>query len=475
MQSDIVMVGRENDKDDDHDIAFRNFVDSCRSHETKLTYISGLKAFCEFARIERYSDICKIQPKDIEQRIISFVLARNKTHKTASIKMNVSAIRHFCAMNDISNQINFARIGKFVKSDDGPNITRDRPYTREEIQKILGSCSEERQRVCFLLLSSAGLRIGALPDLKHGDLEKIDSFRDKNGERVPLTPYHIYKIRVYRGTREEYSALCTPECALHIDRYLAFRERTGEQLNDNSPLIRENFADADAATPHSMKLNSLRKLLEHVIINSGVRVNTHKRHKRQTIMLFHGLRKFWEREVLNAGVSAPVEQALIGHGGNSSLFKSYYRPNESDLIREYSHAFTALTISQEKELALQNEKLREEIADIKELRNELANAKQELKEYKEKEIDVLTARVNALTMSTRKFLERHPEFMKKIEDYDEELDLRLNDRLQDVSDARIAFIMSYEGVSKEEATDKLVEVVHIREKELERKKQAMGL
>lgn len=46
------------------------------------------------------------------------------------------------------------------------------------------------------------MRIGALQNIKVGDLEKIDD---------------IYKIIVYAGDKEEYFTFSTPECAKEID------------------------------------------------------------------------------------------------------------------------------------------------------------------------------------------------------------------------------------------------------------------
>lgn len=90
-------------------------------------------------------------------------------------------------------------------------IGRDRAYTHQEIQKILGFC-DQRIRTAFLLLTSTGMRIGALQTLKVDDLEKIDD---------------IYKIKVYSGDKEEYFTFCTPERAKEIENYLEYRKRRG--------------------------------------------------------------------------------------------------------------------------------------------------------------------------------------------------------------------------------------------------------
>ena len=43
----------------------------------------------------------------------------------------------------------------------------DRAYTHEEIKQML-DVSEERLRICILLMSSSGIRVGAIPSLLVG-------------------------------------------------------------------------------------------------------------------------------------------------------------------------------------------------------------------------------------------------------------------------------------------------------------------
>jgi hypothetical protein len=51
----------------------------------------------------------------------------------------------------------------------------------------------------------------------------------------------VASVIVYAGTKDKYATFCTPECFTTIQSYLEFRKRSGEILNDKSPLIREQF------------------------------------------------------------------------------------------------------------------------------------------------------------------------------------------------------------------------------------------
>jgi hypothetical protein len=72
----------------------------------------------------------------------------------------------------------------------------DRAYTDKDIRKIL-DVSDLRAKTIVLLMASSGLIIGALPDIKIKNLEKINN---------------IYKITVYEGSNSQYFTFCTPEC-----------------------------------------------------------------------------------------------------------------------------------------------------------------------------------------------------------------------------------------------------------------------
>ena len=86
------------------------------------------------------------------------------------------------------------RICSFI----GENIktVRDRPYTREEISKLLDAAQDKRLKIAILLMCGSGLRIGSISELKIRSLE-------------PISKYGIYQITVYENTKQEYITFCT--------------------------------------------------------------------------------------------------------------------------------------------------------------------------------------------------------------------------------------------------------------------------
>jgi hypothetical protein len=77
----------------------------------------------------------------------------------------------------------------------------------------------------------------------------------------------IQQIQVYEGSKEEYTAFCTPEASNAISDYLQFRQRSGETVTENSPLFRHDF---DVSDPSKFEAkNKVRRLKNTSAISSA--------------------------------------------------------------------------------------------------------------------------------------------------------------------------------------------------------------
>ena len=146
---------------------------------------------------------------------------RNKGKGYSTIHNYAATVLAYYKINDVA--LNITKINKFIPVLQ--KVRKDRAYNHVEIAKLL-EIADERSRVIILLMTSSGIRVGALPLLRLGNLE--DS-----------------KLTIYENDREEYFTFITPECQKAIDSYLDFRARYGEKLGKNSPLVREQFNTMD--------------------------------------------------------------------------------------------------------------------------------------------------------------------------------------------------------------------------------------
>jgi hypothetical protein len=100
---------------------------------------------------------------------------------------------------------------------------------------------------------------------------------------LKIESYNLYQITVFENSPEDY-CFCSPECAQAIDSYLAYRERHGEKLKPDSPLIREQFNTKDLLKISSAQFidsGTIKGKLRVLLINSGV---TSVRHQTESTL-----------------------------------------------------------------------------------------------------------------------------------------------------------------------------------------------
>jgi hypothetical protein len=69
-------------------------------------------------------------------------------------------------------------------------------------------------------------------------------------------------------------SFCSFECAKAIDEYLSYRERFGEKLKPDAPLIREEFDRKDlgeARRPKQMAEGSIGETVDSLLVAAGIK------------------------------------------------------------------------------------------------------------------------------------------------------------------------------------------------------------
>jgi integrase len=285
------------------------FFDSIKSPQTRVKYSAYLKRY-------GHNNLKLTSMRDIEQQIIQFIINMKKQGKNYyAISNYVNAIISYYRINDVP--LNTKKIIRFMP--ERRRVKKDRAYTHEEISKLL-EIADKRMRAVILLLSSSGIRIGAIPSLR---LRSLDDM----------------KLLVYENDSEEYLTFITPECKKAIDSYLDMRSRYGEKLTDDSYLIREQFDIRDQfqiKKPNEMTREGLQWMIKDIAKRCGVRT------KEKNVPLAHGFRKFFTTQTINSKVNPEIREMLLGH--KIGLASCYYRPTEQEMYEEYEKAIDLLTI-----------------------------------------------------------------------------------------------------------------------------------
>jgi integrase len=333
--------------------AYYNFIIRIPNAATRENYVCRLRKFLEYCQLDSYDQLLyNGDTKLIQTRIVDYLIhVQAAGLATSTVSSHQNTIKFFYVMNDVTT-LNWRKISKVKKPPHKEG--NERPYIAAEIGRLLES-TDMRGRCCILLMCSSGIRQGGIHTLKLANLQRMGD---------------IYKITVYHNDPEEYFTFCSPECAKALDQYFEYRKRCGEILKPSSPIIRQQFDKNNpeqAANPKPVGPTSIENIFYRAINDSGLRekknvIRGEKRYLHE-VMQSHGLRKFFNTQVVTSGMSALYSEMLMGHHSGLAM-QSYVKPSVSQLYDEYMKVVDSVTINEENRLKKENKSLREENREI---------------------------------------------------------------------------------------------------------------
>ena len=367
------------DSDDEDKIYYNNFVYSFKTEVTRKNSLTILKYFMKFLGIESLRELVIDKPQKIIESDIKAYLVYLRTKKKIShgaAVLYLSVIKKFYIVNtDFLFKWNL--INMYLGNDDndieavtaeeeqekGAAGEDDRPYTKEEVQIMFNAAQDIRVKLVISLMTSSGLRNGAVNILKIKDLEKIEK-------------YNIYQITTYSNSKKyKYKTFCSSECRSIIDSYLEYRKNQGEILKGNSPLIREQFNTTDKLkinNPRHLTSKSIRNMINDVLTKySSLRkklpfdYENNRKEGRNSTMLTHAFRKFFNTECAKAGVYPDFIEMMLGHK-LPGVRSHYMKPDINTLlegtkeVKGYLAAIDSLTINDENRLQKKVEALEQQ-------------------------------------------------------------------------------------------------------------------
>jgi len=377
--------------------SFMNFLDGIRSKASRQTHEKVLRLYCEFTRMDT-DKLIDISSKDLPgateqvKRYLRHLKERVEVKKDlqpATVGLYFNSVKLFYSMNDIV--MNWAKLSKMIPEQ---TTLEDRAYTKEEIDKML-QLADIREKVIILLLTTAGLRIGALADLQIKHLTPMHSKKD-NKLLAGL-------LMVYANTPDKYFTFITPECYGIIQQYLEYRKRNHEKVEGDAPLIRNKIRQgvpsnsSSRRNPKKLSTSSMVITIWGSLIKSGVREQTDT--KRYPVKMDHGFRKFFNTMCKKANVDVMHKEMLMGH--SIGLDDSYYRPGIDDLLPDYVKVIPSLTFDDAEVLKVQNMNLQKEI---------------EKEQEKDKRIERHETTIHSLMIHLRELKQSEGMKDKKIED-----------------------------------------------------------
>ena len=379
------------------------FLESVRSETTQKQYLYYLNKFMKESGFgDDYDLLSRSEVAEIQVKVEDYVISLKKTVNPNSVPSYIYPIQSFLDSNDI--ELKWKKIKRLFPA----NIKKGSrgAYTTEHVRQLLDVVKGDlRSELVIHILASTGCRIGALFDLKIGDLTML--------------PEGYTAIRFYTEDVEEYHSFLTPEANNILQRYLNQRTSDGEQLTSSSPVLRARYRiKSEKVKP--MTNRALEQIVIRALRKSGLRSPQEKKNNRYDIPVNHGFRKRFIT-ILKSINDIPVAYAerLAGHmvytdelNNKIQLDDSYLRPDLKLLLKFFKLAVPDLTIDQTEKDKQVIEMQQEQINEIEKLRAEIEKLKDEKEQqyYKKmKEVSILDSNMD----TKEKLLDYLKEELKK--------------------------------------------------------------
>jgi len=221
-----------------------------------------------------------------------------------------------------------------------------KPWTTQQIQKMLLATTSKRNRALVHFLSSTGARVGVID--ANFTMKYLEDISD--GCKAVL---------LYPDENEEYWAFLTPEASNTLDEYHEERRKRGEIIDENSLIFRRDYSKGKKVIP--MQRSGIISIMYRVIQSAGLertKVNHHF-----DIQMDHGFRKRFNTILkLNNNVNSNVAEKLLGH--KNGLDGVYLKPTREQCFAEFRKAITDLMIDDSERQRLKITQLEEENSEL---------------------------------------------------------------------------------------------------------------
>jgi len=364
---------------------YQLFLDYFKDDETKRKYNNYLFRFLKLIPNKIYEDsgvkppkcqlvgtlatsfvrLAEKKPK-IAKNIITAYIEEGKKQvsekklNTNTIPNQIKPIKSLLDSNDVL--LNWKIIYRMLPR---PKKTKDRAYTREELQRMIEASPDITDKLIIELFSSAGFR---LESWNYFVWEDIEFFKNRDGSLQGGS------LVVYRDDPESYTTFFTPEAARTLEHYREiWKAESGKYPLPGDPLIKA------VRFPKVRRLNAfgVKRRLDKIITKIGLRPPLQPGKKRYEVALGHGFRKYFNTMLREAKVDFLDKEDMMGHKVGLESHYERYR-DESNRFSEYEKAIPFLTISDTERLRFKAQQLEDEKTELEKIVEENKSQKNEI-------------------------------------------------------------------------------------------------
>lgn len=326
--------------------SWRKFDISNHSAASKYTYSRYLDEFMRFAKIERYDDVKKLKPDDMQDLFEDWIM-------NIPTQTYTNCHPHFCAVSkflEINRIMFWPKAVKGLIPENKGAISGKSPYTLEDVVMMLENTPKNglRAKAIIHFFNSTGGRPGTADD-EDGHLLCKD---------IEDMPDGCACITMYAETPSQYWSFLTPEAYTIFKRYFEVREASGETITPESPMF--GLVNKYQSGNNFATLDTIYSILYRIVSKSVPRKKMSNGNYDKSIT--YGFRKRFNGILkIDSDVNSNIAEKLMSHNSKTiKLDTNYLEPSKMQCFKEFKKAIPELTINREAKLRVENIQLRAE-------------------------------------------------------------------------------------------------------------------
>ena len=305
------------------------------SAASKKTYRARVKQFAKWCEMEVEELLEGVRAGTLEFRRLFDEYVDFRLHPPhpknpvarKTLQTDYNAVARWLKANGVKVKVKWKEFGVEVWT-----VVEDRRPSKEEL-RIMLEWASPRMQMTICVLTSSGLRPGAFVDLRVMDVD-LD-YHGVGRIDVPAS--------LNRKGRKRYYTFITPEAVKKIQFWIDYRERKGEDVRGDSPLICAIGKGKILGEP--ITYEAVRQTYNRMLAKAGMTERSHG----WRLLHLHTFRKFFRTECEIGRMPRPMIEMLMGHKGRF-LDDAYWRPRDDEVLEAYKQAIPNLTITESEEL-----------------------------------------------------------------------------------------------------------------------------
>ncbi|MBC8502156.1 MAG: site-specific integrase [Nitrosopumilus sp.] len=343
-------------------VLFENYV---HSPKTRELYSTLIKSFCKYHNIPSWDALLQTDKILLKERIEDYLIHLKNDDKSHSHMRNTTfAIQSFLESNDFE-AINWKKIRKLLGKDEKPHNSR--PYTTDEIKRMLSVAKSLRSRAVILFLSSSGVRRGSIPEMKIKDLKQMQ--------------FGCLAVTVYPCHREQYTTFINKEASEALSAYHERRKQQGEILTPESLVFPSVHSNRNNVPVTEKTISFLIRRIKQTAGIGG---------PDDTNLLVHAFRRRFDTIFkLKDNANVSLVERLMGHSVTVQLDNHYFQPTIENLFAEYQKAMMDLTIDDAERLLVEKQTMQEELDHLEEEKAKNRELESRMSKYEQNQDEML--------------------------------------------------------------------------------------